>query len=199
MSTPTDNMVFTPKTTLLSSLITYPLLFYLITPRNAIPSRFTKSREALSILHATTVTLLSAYAIHRQSPNWTNLNLTLSPSATSPPPISLSASTIFSRSSATLIQHSPSPPLITTRSALGNSIAALEFGYLVQDAVVLIAAARRRARSSGRPFSKEINWTILVLHHGGLVSALALLQVYVARGREKGMMIVLMLMLMNAS
>lgn len=69
----------------------------------------------------------------------------------------------------------------------------------MQDAVVLIAAARRCAQSSGRPFSKEINWTILVLHHGGLVSALALLLVYVAQGRENGMMIILMLMLMNAS
>lgn len=76
---------------------------------------------------------------------------------------------------------------------------AFELGYLVQDTVILILAARLRARDGGRRLVKEIDWRVLGWHHVGLSSALAVLQLYIARGKEKGIMVILMLMLMNAS
>ncbi len=72
-------------------------------------------------------------------------------------------------------------------------------GYLVQDAVILILAAQLRARGRGKGLVKEINWRVLGWHHAGLSSALAVLQWYITHGREKGIMVILMLMLMNAS
>jgi hypothetical protein len=82
----------------------------------------------------------------------------------------------------------------------GNSLTALETGYLVQDAVILILAARLRTRGQGRKaLVKQINWRVLGWHHVGLASALGMLQMYIARGQEKGILVILMLMLMNAS
>jgi hypothetical protein len=92
--------------------------------------------------------------------------------------------------------------IITARSEFGNCITALETGYLIQDVVVLILIAYRRSLHSGgerKTLAKEINWKILGWHHIGLVGALGILQRYIAHGRERGILIILMLMLMNAS
>lgn len=81
---------------------------------------------------------------------------------------------------------------------------AFELGYLLQDTVILLLAARLRAREKGgseggKTLVKEINWRVLGWHHLGFSSALTALQWYVAKGREKGIMVILMLMLMNAT
>ncbi|KAG9237303.1 TLC domain-containing protein [Amylocarpus encephaloides] len=175
-----------PQMALLSSIITYPLVFLLVTPRHATASRFTKSREAISVLHCTLVTLLSAYELQKQSKDWDAIPTSRTNRAAS-------------KHDALQTSNGASCPLIATRSALGNSIAALEMGYLVQDAVILILAARLRTRERGKGLAKEINWRVLGWHHAGLSTALAMLQWYIARGREKGIMVILMLMLMNAS
>ena len=175
-----------PKIALLTSVITYPLVFLVVTPRNATASRFTKSREAISVLHCTLVTLLSAYELRKQSKDWDAISISR-------------IKILASKHDAIQTSNGANCPLITTRSTLGNSITAFEMGYLVQDAVILILAARLRARGRGNDLVKEINWRVLGWHHAGLSSALAVLQWYVAREREKGIMVILMLMLMNAS
>ncbi|KAG9239920.1 hypothetical protein BJ878DRAFT_484312 [Calycina marina] len=175
-----------PQITLLTSIITYPLVFFLVTPCNAKASRFAKSREAISVLHCTLVTLLSAYELHTQSKDWNTFPVSR---------IQISAL----KHDAIQTSSGANCPLIATHSALGNSITALEMGYLVQDAVILVIAARVRARGSGTRLVKEIPWRVLGWHHAGLSGALAVLQWYIARGREKGIMVILMLMLMNAS
>lgn len=64
---------------------------------------------------------------------------------------------------------------------------------------MLVRGARLRSRESKVRLVKEINWRVLLWHHGGLSAALAILQWYIARGRERGVLVIVMLMLMNAS
>ena len=87
------------------------------------------------------------------------------------------------------------PPLITTRSLLGNCITAAELGYLLQDTIILLLAARLRARDIAQrdtdrrvrsSLAKEINWRVLGWHHLGLSAGLGWLQVYVARREGEG-------------
>ncbi len=162
--------------TLFTSLIAYPLLFHTVTPSNPTAARFSLSREAISAAHCTLVTALSLYELHRTSPIWNSAPTT--PAA----PTGL-------------------PPLISMRSAFANSITALETGYLLQDAVILILGARLRARAKGPEgrLVKELNWRVLGWHHVGFSTALGALQWWVAGGREKGILVVVMLLLMNAS
>jgi len=77
---------------------------------------------------------------------------------------------------------------------------AFELGYLIQDSVILFLASRIRKQDVGRnitPLVKDINWKVLGWHHFGFSSALGVLQWYIYHGREKGIMVILMLMLMN--
>ena len=193
-----------PQITLFSSIVAYPLLFHLVTPRNASASRFIKSREALSVVHCTLVTLASAYELHRRSKDW-NANPassfltggdTLAP--TTDKERSLDSDVPLGSNPA----YGANAPLITARSIVGNSIMAFELGYLLQDSVVLFLASKLRKRDAGsdiKPLIKDINWKVLSWHHLGFSSALGVLQWYIYHGREKGIMVILMLMLMNVT
>jgi hypothetical protein len=183
MSAPGPLPTTPPQVTLLGSLISYPIIFYLITPRNVTPRRFVVSRELISVLHCSLITLGSIYELRRQYS-------ALRPSPARPE----------QEDGSTLSGYGADAPLITTRSVFGNSLTALEMGYLVQDAVILILAARLRARGEGRKaLVKQINWRVLGWHHIGIASALGVLQLYIARGQEKGVLVILIFMLMNAS
>lgn len=205
MSTPNTQLSLAPQITFLSSIIVYPLLFYLVTPRNATASRFTKSREVISILHCTLATLASAYELQRRYRDWDGNSPSSSLTGIDRPasrPGTKLGEGLDGHGAATNLEYGAISALITARSILGNSITAFEMGYLVQDVMILILAARLRARDAGgrgRSLVKEINWTVLGWHHAGLSSALGVLQWYIARGREKGIMVILILMLMNAS
>ena len=87
--------------------------------------------------------------------------------------------------------------IITTRSEFANAITALETAYLLQDSVILFYASKLHRRAGGS--TKGLNIRHLAYHHAGLSAALGVLQVYIAQGREKGVLIVVMMMLMNAS
>ncbi|PVH75137.1 hypothetical protein DL98DRAFT_428020 [Cadophora sp. DSE1049] len=179
MPTPNNTPSLAPQIILLSSIIAYPLLFHLVTPRTATASRFIKSREALSVLHCTLVTLASAYELQRRCKDWNG-----------------------SSSYSSLTINDTNAPLITARSNVGNSIMAFELGYLLQDSVILFLAARLRKRDvggKGKLLVKDINWRVLGWHHAGFSSALGVLQWYISQGREKGIMVILMLMLMNVT
>ncbi|KAK9243931.1 hypothetical protein V1506DRAFT_350175 [Lipomyces tetrasporus] len=70
MSTTTNTPDSTPQAVLAISLALYPLLFYVITPRNATPSLVAKSHEAISAVHSTLVTLLSLFELRRNYDDW---------------------------------------------------------------------------------------------------------------------------------
>jgi hypothetical protein len=164
------------QSTLITASTLYPLIFYASLPSHPSPTRIAQSREAISIAHCTLMTILSLSCL-RQS------NL----------------SSLLSRNIGGEIPDRDLP-IITTRSEFANAITALETAYLLQDSVVLFYAARV-ARRVGRAAAstKGLNFTHLAWHHAGLSAALGLLQVYIARSREKGVLIVVMMMLMNAS
>lgn len=107
-----------------------------------------------------------------------------------------------------VVEHTPKPtstatylddrqnPLIFGKSQLGNFITSWETSYLISDTLskldwslpvhrAWLALARERP--------------LTLFHHLALLSALGVLQVYIARGRERGVWIIVALMLMNAS
>jgi len=187
-----------PQITLFSSIIAYPLLFHLVTPRNASASRFIKSREALSVVHCTLVTFASAYELHQRSRDWNADSPSSFLTGGDDSPIEGTPDSHVSAGSNPA--YGANAPLITARSNVGNSIMAFELGYLIQDSVILFLASRIRKQDVGRnitPLVKDINWKVLGWHHFGFSSALGVLQWYIYHGREKGIMVILMLMLMN--
>ena len=167
---------------LLTALAFYPLFFRLITPSNASHSRFIKSREAISAFHCTLVALISIYELRRHYADWDPSSFTSVQKVED----------ITSGYGGNLL-------VITTRSSLSNAITAWETGYLLQDTVILLLGARLRSQQSNTYLAKEINWRVLLWHHGALSIALLMLQWYIAHGKEKGILVIIMLMLMNAS
>ena len=172
--------------TLVSSAVIYPLAFYISTPVNATPARFAQSREAISFFHCSWVTALSVWCLRRNS-----AGALLSPDVESP---STELPLPLPKSDADL-------PIISFRSEFASSITALETGYLLQDSLILFWAFRlhRQARDKGFKPLKGLNIRHLAWHHGFLVCGLSVLQWYIARGKEKGILIIIMMLLMNAS
>lgn len=93
-------------------------------------------------------------------------------------------------------EHSPDP-LIAARSEFANAITAIEAGYLLQDSVALIREARLGGAAAGRT-SQNLDKTLLT-HHVGIGTALLVLHYYIARGKERGIYIIVMFLLMNSS
>jgi hypothetical protein len=174
--------------TLFSSAVIYPLVFYISIPHNVTPARFAQSREAISAIHCSLVTALSIACLRRSS-----AGTLLSPDSSDGSPATKFQSSL-PKSDADL-------PVITYRSEFANSITALETGYLLQDSLILFSAVRlhRQARSRGFKSLKGLNIRHLTWHHSFLVCALSLLQWYIAWGKEKGILIIIMMFLMNAS
>lgn len=174
--------------TFLFSSILYPVAFYLSTPSTATPARFAQSREAISIFHCTLVTILSISCLRRSS-----AGALLSACDGS--------DTHTAKRQSSLPESDADLPIITFRSGFANSITALETGYLLQDSLILFWADRlhRRARGQGCKALKGLNIRHLAWHHSVLVCALGVLQRYIAQGREKGILIIIMMFLMNAS
>lgn len=166
-----------PNVALGTSATVYPLLFRLITPSDASAARFMKSREALSVSHCLLVVSATLFELYRQSEHWV-------------PP-----SWRGMQSSTSRLDIIDKNPHFTC------SIIAFECGYLLQDFVVLIRGARLvagdgRARSV---MARNVNWRVLGWHHLGLAAGLGLFHLRAVRGTAKGSLIVLMMMLMNAS
>lgn len=193
MASSTADSHISLKAVFTGSLLFYPLLFRAITPRTPSVSRFSKSREAISAFHCTLVTVVSLYELRRQRHVWMPQRLPAPPQHQSGSKIGVGSD------EAMKAPNGASMPIITARSSIGNCLAALECAYLVQDTVVLLLGAQLRSRQHGTSLVKEINWRLVGWHHCGLAAAFGVLQWYIARGKEKGMLVILMLMLMNAS
>ena len=164
------------QSTLVLSCITYLTAFHIILPRNPTSTRFTQTREALSAFHCTLVTALSTYLLYQRRSDWL-----LSP--IEKPNQKLTSDISF----------------VTTRSEAANALTALETGYLLADAGILIQEARLAAQERRTSVRRQLDLRIFGWHHGGLIAGFGLMQWYIAKGREKAMLVVVMLLLMNAS
>jgi len=160
--------------TLTAGSTIYSLVFYISLPKNATPVRFAQSREAISIFHCTFITIVSVACLRQSGVH----------------------DLLSSRVSDDEIPDR-NLPIITTRSEFANAIIALETAYLLQDSFILFYAWKLHRRAGGS--TKGLNIKHLAYHHAVLSAALGVLQVYIAQGKEKGVLIVVMMMLMNAS
>lgn len=171
---------------LATSLLIYPLLFRLITPSKAPPSRSAQSREALSILHSTSISTLAATELLHQCDKW------------APPP--RASSSRVPTTTALVSSAGQDISIIRTRSATGNAISAWECGYLIQDSVILLILTARKSHRAELALAKRLNnWRVLVCHHVGIAAGLGLFHLRAIRGDEKGILIILMMFLMNVS
>ncbi|RMJ23146.1 hypothetical protein PHISP_05990 [Aspergillus sp. HF37] len=136
-----------------------------------------KSREALSVSHCLLIVSATLFELYRQSEHWV-------------PPAWRGMRSNMSRLD-----------IIDKNPRFTCSIIAFECGYLLQDFVVLVRGARLvagdgRARSI---MARNVNWRVLGWHHLGLAAGLGLFHLRAVRGTAKGSLVVLMMMLMNAS
>ena len=175
---------------LLGSFFAYLTTFSATTPRGASPLRLAASREAISIFHCTFMTVLTAVCLYRELPS------------------------TIARSSEQ-VEHAESVvdrdlPIITRQSEFANSLTALETAYLLTDSVILLLAAQSKqvflhkktpntANTLDARASRGLNLRHLGWHHALLGSAFIVLQVYIARGQEKGILIIVAMLLMNTS
>ncbi|KAK5168438.1 uncharacterized protein LTR77_007008 [Saxophila tyrrhenica] len=137
--------------TLLGSLIFYPAVYFAILPARPSSLHIARARESISIFHCGLQTVLAAICLRSN------------------------AKGLESPASHGNVQVPRGDvPIITTNSAFGNCITALETGYLLQDSAVLLHAYWRRNGTQGK-------------------------QHYIAQGREKGILVIVALHLMNAS
>jgi hypothetical protein len=178
------------QSALLGSFLAYLAAFYAITPRRASPLRLAASREAISIFHCTSVTVLTAICLYRELP----------PTVIQGSEPGRVAQRLADRDL----------PIIIRQSTLANSLTAIETGYLLQDSLVLLFAAwskqvfmhRKTSATVGTMQGRALrglNLQHLGWHHALLGSAFVVLQVYIARGKEKGILIIAAMLLMNAS
>ncbi|KAG7004491.1 hypothetical protein G7Y79_00025g057770 [Physcia stellaris] len=166
---------------LLASLIAYPVLLRVFTGSSPSPQRFSKAVKATSTIHSSLVTVLALYAL-RQKP-WRSSLPSKKLSGTSKENIAGSGG----------YPDDSSNPFITARSEFANSITAIEAGYLIQDIAALLIEAHLHD-GGGKTLDKT-----LMIHHFGIGSALLLLHYYIARGREVGIYVIVMFLLMNSS
>ncbi|MCJ1320283.1 hypothetical protein MMC15_005621 [Xylographa vitiligo] len=180
----------TPSQILLTSTAAYASTFYLSLPPSPTATRLAKTREALSLIHCTVATALSLACLRQQRD-------ALFPRLPPGVPSSQSLSNVDPRVSESAL------PLIATRSAFANAITAFETGYLLSDSLILLYSVRLARRSNVAAKSKQrlvgLNMRHLAYHHAGLSAALLYLQWYIYHGREKGVLVIVMMMLMNAS
>jgi len=160
--------------TLTAGSTIYPLVFYISLPKKVTPVRLAQRREAISIFHCTFMTIVSLACLRQSGVR----------------------DLLSSRVNEDEIPDRDLP-IITTRSEFANAIVALETAYLLQDSLILFYASKLHRRADGT--TKGLNIKHLAYHHAGLSVALGILQVYIAQGREKGVLIIVMMMLMNAS
>ena len=166
---------------LIGALTTYPVLVRLFSGSSPSPQRFSKAIKAISTIHSSVLTVLALYAL-RQKP-WRSSRI----------PDNISKVSKASIAGGGGYPDDSQNPFITARSDFANSITAIEAGYLMQDAVLLLIESRLHSN-----IRKSLDKT-LITHHVGIGSALLVLHYYIARGREVGIYVIVMFLLMNSS
>lgn len=165
-----------PTVALTASAFSYPLLMRLVTPTHPSAARFIKTREALSVTHASMMVSVTLFELYRHADDWI-------------PPAWRGLPT------------PARPKIIDASTPFTNALLAFECGYLLQDFVVLIQGAQKLSveRSAASLLARNVNWRVLGLHHLGLAVGLGLFHIRALRGTAKASLLVLMMMLMNAS
>jgi len=164
---------------LISSALGYPVLLRPLCGSKPSPWRFSKSIKAISTLHST-LTILALSALRQlqwQSPET---------------PAELSNSSKAHIAGTGGYPDDSDNPFITAKSEFANTITAIEVGYLLQDTFVLLYEAHLHGSA------KRLDKTLMT-HHVGIGTALLVLHYYIARGREAGIYIIVMFLLMNSS
>ncbi|MCJ1278848.1 hypothetical protein MMC21_006667 [Puttea exsequens] len=167
---------------LAASAALYPVQLRVLCGRSPSPQHLSKALKALSTIHSSLVTALAIYVL--KQPQWRN--------PPSNPPFDVTTSSKIKVAGANGYPDDTHNPLISARSEFANAITAIEAGYLLSDTVALL----REARAHGG--MKALDKTLLT-HHVGIGTALLVLHYYIARGRETGIYIIVMFLLMNSS
>lgn len=167
---------------LLTSLTAYPILQRFLSGRRPSPLDVTAAIKAVSTVHSSLCTALALYVLNQDQ--WRT-----------PPPTPAQHATMKASYLRTGVPDDGANPTIQGRSELANTITAIECGYLIQDTVALIRVANMYTRAGIRG---TLDKTLLT-HHIGIGVALLVLHYYIARGKEKGIYIIVQLLLMNAS
>ena len=168
--------------TLCASATGYPILLRLLNGPSPSPDCLSTSIKAISTLHSSLTTALALYIL--KQPEWRD------PSLHAPSHLSRTSQT--SIAGANGYPDDTHNPLIAARSEFANAITALEAGYLLQDSIAILREAH--AHGGGKALDKT-----LLTHHVGIGTALLVLHYYIARGREAGVYVIVMFLLMNAS
>jgi TLC domain len=169
-----------PSVVLAASLVIYPATLHLVSKFFHGSARDRKYRDGISAIHCSIITAASlSVLIQRQF-------VFVSRDVHARKGHSASAGTNDQLN----FTEDDINPMLAAKSVFANSITALETGYLLQDTVILLYNFWKGRQSSLR---------ILLLHHVTLATALLWLQTRIWMGREKGVCIVVMFMLMNAS
>ena len=191
------------------------------TPKTGVsPVHIAKAREAISFFHCTGMTLSCLWCLYANSDALHPADVA-HPSSQPPSLASSLSSTVSLSSSHSSQSHSKhvsmrrddsTLPIIAARPTSAHVLTAIETAYLLQDSVVLAYYALRLSRTSSPSYSpsssttipppikiKGLNLTHLSLHHALLSTAFLTLQSYIHASRDRGILIIVMLMLMNAS
>ncbi|KAL9130773.1 MAG: hypothetical protein Q9217_001121 [Psora testacea] len=168
---------------LLTSVTLYPLLLRLFSGPSPSPQRLSKSIKAISTLHSILLTTLALHVL--KQPGWRI------PAAGAT--AHLSPTTKFNVAGKDGYPDDAYNRLISARSEFANAVTAIEAGYLLQDSIALILEARAHGGA------KQALDKTLLTHHVGIGTALLVLHYYIARGREAGIYVIIMFLLMNSS
>ncbi|KAA8645256.1 hypothetical protein EYZ11_007784 [Aspergillus tanneri] len=177
------------------SATTYPIIFRLMTPTNSTAARFMKSRELISVFHCIITLSATLFELHRQFEKW------------APPPRSplkvlfpwlLDRDTSTAKDSVRGLSYLD---IVDAMPPFTHTILAFECGYLIQDFALLILGTRRVAGDSRAKsvMARNVNWRVLGWHHLGIACGLGLFHLRALRGQAKASLVMLMMMLMNAS
>ncbi|KAL8787064.1 MAG: hypothetical protein Q9213_002406 [Squamulea squamosa] len=184
----------------------YTLIHRYATGPNPSLHRLSTVLKATSTLHSSITTLLAIYFLRRYRASWAETDFPCAHGSSTKPSASCKGN---DHASATchgrIYPDDSNNPLIQTRSPLGNFVTAIECGYLLQDTINLLQAARLRrglARTRSkidlRSFLHYVDKPLLI-HHIGIALALLGLQYYISQNRERGVYIIVQFLLMNSS
>lgn len=169
-----------PSVTLATALVLYPTTLHLLSKFSQGPASLKTFRDGVSSVHCSIITISSLSALIEKG------FITL-PLATCSP---RDRSTCTSLGKDINYMTKSTHPMLLAKSTFANSITALETGYLVQDTFLLLYQYWK---------GRKINMRVLILHHITLGTTLSWLQTRIWMKKEKGVYIVVMFMLMNAS
>lgn len=178
-----------PNVALATATGVYPLLFRLVNPPDSSASRFMKSREVISVIHCILILSAVSFELYRQRDKWI------------PPSFRRDPMTDYVTAVSGGQAHARPIDMIEASPPFANAIISYECGYLIQDIVILVMGARRVAmdKRAKSVMDRNINWRILGWHHLGIASALGLFHFRALEGQAKGSLVILMMLLMNAS